>query len=747
MAIDFMDLASRYANARLDQATQPFTDPEGYLNQRMQQNYGVDIYGNTRPKSTTIAYNDDGTQTITQKHEVTPPDQGASSYMPDETQAETQRLLAQNAAAAPAPAPMPAPVSQPQPMVQPQAMPSAQLPPPVEIGPGVQVAGPMVQPPPPVSNQTAAPVAPVAETRSMPAPAPAPAAPVSPYAVAPQNVGGLGIRAATTPAPEVAPAAQAPVSIGAEPHYSDDFRNIYNKPNELAKYMGNDANPEAGRKVAADLLKIHLNGVDAETEANKKLTAMAQGDQKATNQVMRDLRSENGSWVKAILFARLGLNDLAKEEQGKLSTERKMGRAILDGENFAVVTNNQGAITKAYDDAGNSVNDRTLAKLNSSAVLQGTHAYGFTGEPAIVTDPNGKQAEVRQRTNSITGKIENVYITGTNAGKLYTGDEIPIPKSISTSAAKADYKVISGLREKFGTNVLDAEKQYQIDNGPFASQAARDDFRQKYGFVSGMPGGGPGGLTISGAAPGSVSTATTNVPAAAGVTAATAPAAGAGAGNAPVGNQPVALGAAPIRSNYASDSQYKMAVENYNKLRDYNLAVAKEQASANIQQKKELNVAEQKPPAEAKGGIAAKDINNQNFANEAYDSIRPIADLVKKSTGSGLGAKVDTLASFFGKGTEGAQAIAQLEPLVYPLVANVPRFQGSQSDYDVKMYQKAAGDFANGEKPIATRLAALQGMISLLKKYDKEGKNDWTFGGSNPSAPGGIRIINRERVQ
>jgi hypothetical protein len=171
------------------------------------------------------------------------------------------------------------------------------------------------------------------------------------------------------------------------------------------------------------------------------------------------------------------------------------------------------------------------------------------------------------------------------------------------------------------------------------------------------------------------------------------------------------------------------------------------QTPAEREVNKELAVTEKKPAAEAKGKNEAQDINNQRFADEAYTSIRPIAELVKKSTGSGLGAKVDTLAAFFGKGTEGAQAIAELEPLVYPLVANVPRFQGSQSDYDVKMYQKAAGDFANAEKPVKTRLAALQGMISLLKKYDKEGKNDWSFSGESPASTSGIRIINRERVQ
>jgi hypothetical protein len=65
----------------------------------------------------------------------------------------------------------------------------------------------------------------------------------------------------------------------------------------------------------------------------------------------------------------------------------------------------------------------------------------------------------------------------------------------------------------------------------------------------------------------------------------------------------------------------------------------------------------------------------------------------------------------------------------------------------VKNYQRAAGDFANPEKPVATRLAALQGMISLLKKYDKEGKNDWSFSEGGPAASGTIKIIKREKVQ
>jgi hypothetical protein len=163
------------------------------------------------------------------------------------------------------------------------------------------------------------------------------------------------------------------------------------------------------------------------------------------------------------------------------------------------------------------------------------------------------------------------------------------------------------------------------------------------------------------------------------------------------------------------------------------------------------------------GESAASDIKNQRFADSTYNIVAPIADLIKKSTGSGVGSAVDSLAGIIGKSTSGAQAIQQLKVLSYPILANVPRFEGPQSDYDVQIYKQAAGDFANDKLPVETRLAALQGLITLLKKYDKEGKNDWTFGGNTPTSntsgaaaggqapapgqPGGAPvIIKREKI-
>ena len=89
------------------------------------------------------------------------------------------------------------------------------------------------------------------------------------------------------------------------------------------------------------------------------------------------------------------------------------------------------------------------------------------------------------------------------------------------------------------------------------------------------------------------------------------------------------------------------------------------------------------------------------------------------------------MAAAIGKSTTGAEAIAALDVLSYSLVSNVPRFEGPQGVRDVEIYERAAGDLNNSKKPIKVRLAALDAMITLLKKYDKAGTNDWSFSGES----------------
>lgn len=116
---------------------------------------------------------------------------------------------------------------------------------------------------------------------------------------------------------------------------------------------------------------------------------------------------------------------------------------------------------------------------------------------------------------------------------------------------------------------------------------------------------------------------------------------------------------------------------------------------------------------EATGTAAPKDVQTlQNASNAIVEA----ANLIPKSTGSGIGAVADIAAGAFGAGTEGAKSIAQLNVLGAKLVGNVPRFEGPQSNADVNLYKQAAGDVANPYKPRSVRLEALKTVANLIAK-------------------------------
>lgn len=100
----------------------------------------------------------------------------------------------------------------------------------------------------------------------------------------------------------------------------------------------------------------------------------------------------------------------------------------------------------------------------------------------------------------------------------------------------------------------------------------------------------------------------------------------------------------------------------------------------------------------------------------AANAIIEAAGIIPKSTGSYAGIAADEIAGFFGAGTPGAQAAAQLEVIGAKLVGNVPRFEGPQSNIDVQMYKQAAADVANRAKPTSVRLAALKSAAELIRK-------------------------------
>jgi len=128
---------------------------------------------------------------------------------------------------------------------------------------------------------------------------------------------------------------------------------------------------------------------------------------------------------------------------------------------------------------------------------------------------------------------------------------------------------------------------------------------------------------------------------------------------------------------------------------------------------------------EAAGKFAEDLRKNVKNAKDAFGSIKAVSEILRTNEpSSGLAENLITgTREVFGGGGKQSQADSKLKVLGQKLVQQVPRFEGPQSDKDVASYQAAAGDIGNANKPIAARLAALQVLVDLNKKYYPNG--DW----------------------
>ena len=88
-----------------------------------------------------------------------------------------------------------------------------------------------------------------------------------------------------------------------------------------------------------------------------------------------------------------------------------------------------------------------------------------------------------------------------------------------------------------------------------------------------------------------------------------------------------------------------------------------------------------------------------------------------RATQSGVGNLIDAGARLIGQTTVGAQDAARLEALSGWLVANVPRMEGPQSNFDVQNYTTMAGKIGDRTVPIKERKAALAEVERLQRKY------------------------------
>jgi hypothetical protein len=117
-------------------------------------------------------------------------------------------------------------------------------------------------------------------------------------------------------------------------------------------------------------------------------------------------------------------------------------------------------------------------------------------------------------------------------------------------------------------------------------------------------------------------------------------------------------------------------------------------------------------------------------ATQLLDAITEARTLLPGATGSGAGALYDKAGAFVGASPKGSEQASKLATLSGWMVANVPRMEGPQSNFDVQNYQQMAAQVGDSTIPVQRRLAALDTLEALQRKYQH------LNGGSSAAAPG-----------
>ena len=225
----------------------------------------------------------------------------------------------------------------------------------------------------------------------------------------PQSQPGPGVKVADT-----GPVTSEQINLGS---HANELNAAAKDGNikALGAGMANDTNPPVQKAYAAqtaDLLERQKNEKAAEKTVSE---AVASGNMLP---LMKEIKksTEEGSYVKAYLFQRLGLNDLAKEEQQKLGAGKRWEAAVgPNGEQAIVQYDGQGLPLKGFNAAGEEISQKQLSTFAAGALPTKSHlmpsvhgspvqnAQGETG--LMIYDP-------RQRTSYVQVGNERRPTTG-----------------------------------------------------------------------------------------------------------------------------------------------------------------------------------------------------------------------------------------------------------------------------------------------------------------------------------------------
>lgn len=329
----------------------------------------------------------------------------------------------------------------------------------------------------PTATAPATPVAPGATAETMP------------YSYTPPESGiirdeeGNIVNYAPGVAPTVTTAAGAQlpargVEIGQA--FGGKFLAAQNDNDKLAQLAGDQTASPFERQLAKDMFVERYKANEQESRAQKIMsTAIQTGN---FNEVTREMRKEGGlgDWLKYMFFKSNGFTEAANETADRLGiTDTFQTVTLPDGTQATVRFGTSGLAKSGINSAGQ---DLTQDQLNS---LTG----GMLGKQ-VTTSGTFFQTKDGQILRAQSDDRGRVRLVDAASGQTYTGSTAGLTKLEEAGALrKMDYGLVTDLKKKHGQNVLEAEKDYVAINGPFKTDAERQQFRSAYGFGQALPAG------------------------------------------------------------------------------------------------------------------------------------------------------------------------------------------------------------------------------------------------------------------
>jgi hypothetical protein len=253
--------------------------------------------------------------------------------------------------------------------------------------------------------------------QTAPAPQAAPQAQAQPGAVNPADMGefaGLDQAIATQaaqPHPQFTPE-QLNTAMDAEVQRQKDYEALNGNDWKRTLALLESPDKTIAGQAAANMEEMFKNKRMREYAQTTVDSSLAKGEVPD----IKRLKGEEGSYIKAYLFARLGLTDLAQQEQEKISPTKTHMPVMIGDKHYAATYSKNGELLGARDEEGRPVDAATFNKIASNAFA----AKGATTGQSFMKDESGNiwSHTVTPGTNQViwtnqtTGKAQTTAPTG-----------------------------------------------------------------------------------------------------------------------------------------------------------------------------------------------------------------------------------------------------------------------------------------------------------------------------------------------